>query len=214
MTSVLMAESRVLFGDCLARVLEGHGFRVVARAGNEREVLDKARSLEPDMALLSSGVEDAEPSLLVRQLAEAAPRTRAVVLFERCGEGHLRRALEAGAWGVLVGDVGGERLCELLSRVGRDEPVLAPSLARRWFGCGGPEPRGSRGGHHPDELTPREGDVLRALSAGHTSNRQLADHLGVSVNTAKFHVRNILDKLALTDRTQAVAHAFRRGLVP
>lgn len=216
MTSVLVADPRVLFGDCLSHVLRDHGFRVVARTGNGADALEKARSLEPEVALLSSAVEGMEPTVLIRRLAEAAPATRAVVLFDRCRDEHLRQALDAGAWGVLLGDVEGERLCRLLERVSRDEPVLSPSLARRWLrhessdGHGWDERNGRR---HPDALTPRERDVLAALAEGYTSNRRLAEHLGVSVNTAKFHVRNILDKLALSSRAQAVAHAFRCGLV-
>ena len=90
------------------------------------------------------------------------------------------------------------------------EPALSPALARKLMRELA-KPAGSR--EDPDALTERELDVLRCLVEGVTSNRKLAHRLGVSENTVKFHVRNILDKLHLHNRAQVVAFALRHRIV-
>jgi DNA-binding NarL/FixJ family response regulator len=95
--------------------------------------------------------------------------------------------------------------------VSRDEPALTPALARKLLSefarPSGPQQRS------PDALTEREQEVLELLVQGITSNRELAEHLVVTENTVKYHLRNILDKLHVQNRAQVVAYAVRHGLV-
>ncbi len=95
----------------------------------------------------------------------------------------------------------------------RDEPALTPALARKLLQEFARPRERTEGVQDPDALTDREQEVLELMVEGVTSNRELARELGVSENTVKFHVRNILDKLHLHNRAQAVAFALRSGLV-
>jgi DNA-binding NarL/FixJ family response regulator len=97
--------------------------------------------------------------------------------------------------------------------VAKGEPALTPLLARKVLKeLARPKAEPARG-EDPDALTGREMEVLEAMVLGVTANRSLAKHLGVSENTVKFHVRNILDKLHLHNRAQVVGYALRHGLV-
>ncbi len=95
----------------------------------------------------------------------------------------------------------------------RGEPALTPSLARKLLHEFAKPKKETERANDPDALTARELEVLEWMVKGVTSNRALAKRLGVSENTVKFHVRNILDKLHLHNRAQAVSFALRQGLV-
>jgi DNA-binding NarL/FixJ family response regulator len=100
----------------------------------------------------------------------------------------------------------------MLQRVAAGEPGLTPTLARKLLNEFA-RPTRSQEAHDPDALTDREREVLELLVQGVTTNRKLARSLGVSENTVKFHVRNILDKLHLNNRAQVVSFALRYRLV-
>jgi DNA-binding NarL/FixJ family response regulator len=110
-------------------------------------------------------------------------------------------------------DLESRRFFELLEGVARDEPALTPALAKKLLEEFAKPRQRDDGSHDPDALTEREQEVLELMVEGVTSNRELARDLRVSENTVKFHVRNILDKLHLHNRAQAVAFALRSGLV-
>src|SRR6185369_15144548 len=94
----------------------------------------------------------------------------------------------------------------------RGEPALTPALARKLL-TEFAHPSGARHERASDELTEREREVLELLVQGVTSNKHLAEHLIVTENTVKYHLRNILDKLHLQNRAQVIAYAMRHKLV-
>lgn len=120
----------------------------------------------------------------------------------------LFAAIRAGARGYLLKNLDAAELRSMLDAVARGEAAITPAIAARILAeLARPEP--VRG---PDTLTDRELDVLRLVVAGQR-NKEIATTLGISENTVKFHLRNILDKLHAQSRAEAVARAVREGLV-
>ena len=151
---------------------------------------------------------------MTRQIHAELPDVKVVVLTASSEDEDLFEAIKCGAAGYLVKDLEADKFFALLEGVARGEPALTPSLARKLLTeFARPKPSAAKD-KDPDALTAREMEVLEAMVEGVTTNRALARELGVSENTVKFHVRNILDKLHLNNRAQVVGHALRQGLVP
>ncbi len=208
---VLIADDHALFRDGLRSLLEAHGVEVVAEAGTGREAVELARVHRPDVVLMDLLMPELGGLAATRAITAELPNVRVVVVTASEDDADLFEAVKSGAQGYLPKDLEAGRFFELLDGVTRGEPALTPSLARKVLGAfARPDPeRPSR----PDgTLTEREREVLELLVQGVTSNRELAARLFVSENTVKYHLRNILDKLHLQNRTQAVAYALRHGL--
>ena len=204
---ILIADDHALFRDSLLTLLEAHDFDVVAAASDGAEALARAKELRPDVILLDLSMPVMGGLEATRALRQELPETAVVILTASEDDRDLFAALKAGAQGYIVKNLEAEKFLSLLGRVASGELVLSPTLARKVL----QELRQPR--RDPDALTERETEVLRMMTTGVTSNRKLAQELGVSENTVKFHVRNILDKLHLNDRAQAVGHALRHRLV-
>lgn len=210
---LLIADDHTLFRDSLRSLLEARGHEVAGEARTGEEVVELVRTAEPDVVLMDLAMPGMGGLEATREILAERPDVRIVVLTASTEEGDLFEALRAGAQGYLMKDLEADAFFELLEKVLRGEPALPPELSRKVlkeFASGGAAV-GER--VDPDALTDRELEVLRAMVQGVTSNRALARHLGVAENTVKFHVRNVLDKLHVHDRAQAVAHALRKGLV-
>src|SRR4051812_28008089 len=149
-----------------------------------------------------------------RELTAKFPEVKVVILTASEEDDTLFEAIKAGAQGYLQKNLEADEFFALLDAASRGEPALTPSLARKLLhefakpAAAAPEPAGEE----PDALTSREREVLELMVEGVTANRKLSKRLGVSENTVKFHVRNILDKLRLHNRAQAVGYAMRRKM--
>lgn len=210
---LLIADDHALFRDSLRSLLEARGHEVAAEARTGDEAVELARTADPDVVLMDLAMPGKGGLEATREILAERPDVRVVVLTASTQEEDLFEALRAGAQGYLMKDLEADAFFDLLEKVLRGEPALPPELSRkvlREFASGG---AAQRERVDPDALTDRELEVLAAMVQGVTSNRALARHLGVAENTVKFHVRNILDKLHVHDRAQAVAHALRKGLV-
>jgi len=209
---ILIADDHALFRDSLRSLLEAHGLEVIGEAKNGREAVEMARKLEPEVILMDLSMPEMDGLAATRLISADQPQVKVVVLTASDEDSKLFEAIKSGAQGYLLKNLESEDFFSLLDGVNRGEPALTPALARRLLQEFA-RPAAPAAQHDPDALTEREREVLELLVNGITSNRKLAKQLGVSENTVKFHVRNILDKLHLHNRTQVVSYAIRHRIV-
>ena len=202
MLRVLLVGDDPLARGGLAYLLSGEpGLAVVAQA----DALGAAAAVErddPEVAVWDLGADPLGWLERLGDLGESGPPALALLLDEEAAAA----ALAAGARGLLFRDVEGSRLAAALRALGSDllvfDDALLPPLLR-------PRPAPQT---QPDPLTPRELEVLQLLAQG-LSNRRIAERLGISEHTAKFHVNSIVGKLGAQTRTDAAVRAARLGLV-
>jgi two-component system NarL family response regulator len=174
---------------------------IVAIASNGQEAIDQFGRHKPDVTLMDLKMPVMGGVEAIQAIRGSCPAAKVIVLSTYEGDDDIYRALMAGAASYLLKDTLAEDLVRVIREVfagGRPlPPVVAQRLADRTL--------------VPD-LTARELDVLRLIAKG-MRNKEIAGQLGISVETAQGHVKNILSKLGLHDRTEAVAVAVRRGIV-
>lgn len=210
---ILIADDHALFRDGLRSLLESHDMEVVGEASNGREAVALARALEPDMVLMDLLMPEMDGLEATKRLTAELPKVKVLILTAADDDGKLFEAIRSGAMGYLLKDLESQDFFTLLEGVARGEPALTPAVARKLleeFARPAEEPTVPS---DPLGLTGRERDVLEQLVQGTTSNRDLSESLGVTENTVKFHMRNILDKLHLHSRAEVVAYALRHRLV-
>jgi NarL family two-component system response regulator LiaR len=183
------------------------GLTVVGAASSGEDALAKLEQWLPDVVVMDlhmpGGIDGVEATRRVRALS---PHTQVVVLTAHTDEARVVAALRAGAIGYVRKDSDPELLIAAVRGAARGQSVLDPAVA------GSVLQDLVRGGPLAEALSERETDVLRQLAHGHT-NREIAQALHVGEETVKTHVGNILSKLQLNHRTQAVIYALKQGLV-
>ncbi len=211
--SLMIVDSHQLFRECLAEVLRDgtRSFRVEI-APYEPVEPALARLAEQHFDVLLVGLDLPGAAELIRQAAERSPGLRAVVLGSAGAEAEAVACLEAGARGYVQREQSLEELRIAILRVARGEVVLPPELAFRLFGRLGGLGRESRRRRRLEflDLTARAIEILGLIGQG-MSNQQIADRLHLSVHTVKNHVHNILERLELKTRAEAVRYARERG---
>lgn len=210
---ILIADGQALFRDSLRSLLEAHGLEVLGEAGNGREAVELARRLKPDVVLMDLAMPEMDGFAATRLISAGQPEVKVVILTAANEDAKLFEAIRSGAQGYLLKNLEASDFFSLLSGVDRGEPALTPALARKLLQEFARPAQAQAPPQDPDALTDREREVLDLLVDGVTSNRKLAKQLGVSENTIKFHVRNILDKLHLHNRAQVVGYAIRHRMV-
>lgn len=178
------------------------GFRIDGRAGNGKDALALLQEgWKPDVAVLDLFLPDMSGIELMQQISARSPRTRTLILSTFDGDAQVMRAMKAGAQGYLLKSMIGYDIAHAIRAVHdgrRHIPVAVASRLAEYMG--------------ESELTERELDVLKLISDG-CSNTQIGVQLGISMETAKSHVANILSKLRVSDRILAVQVARRRGIL-
>jgi DNA-binding NarL/FixJ family response regulator len=210
---LLIADDHTLFRRSLRALLEAKGFDVVGEAEDGGEALERARELAPEIVLMDLEMPGMDGFQATRRLLAELPDLRVVALTGSLEEDHLVRALEAGAQGYLLKTLEPDSLFAMLEQVLAGEPALPPRLAHKALQHLAQRGQRDERGHDPMELTDREREVLGWMAGGVTSSRDLARRLGVTERTVKFHIGNLLDKLQVGSRAEAVALALRTGLV-
>ena len=209
---ILIADDHALFRDGLRSLLAANGHEVVGEAKNGGDAVALAQELQPDLVLMDVQMPEVDGLEATRLLTTAMPDVKVVILTASEEETTLFDAIKAGAQGYLMKNLEAEEFFDLLDRAQRGEPALTPALARKLLQEFA-RPAGTTARAEEDALTAREREVLDLMVEGVTSNRKLARRLGLSENTVKFHVRNILDKLRLHTRAEVVGYALRHGMV-
>ena len=214
MQRLLLVEDHAAFRQTLALVFDQQpDFEVVAQAGSLAEARRVMRRREADLGVIDLGLPDGEGFELIEQLREANPHFAALVLTASMDKAEHARAIEAGAAGVLHKSSEVEDIMGAARRLAAGETLISPDeLAEmlRLAGQSRDDRREARA--NIEQLTPREMQVLRALAEGLT-NRQIAERLHMSVDTERTHMMNILSKLGVHSRLQALLFAARYGLV-
>jgi len=210
---IVIADDHALFRDSLRSLLAARDLEVVGEARNGKEAIELAWKLKPDVLLMDLMMPEMDGLEATKRLAAELPDVKVIVLTASDEESNLFEAIKAGAKGYLLKDLEADKFFSLLEGVAKGEPALTPALARKLLDEFARPRSAAREQYDPDALTDREQEVLELMVEGVTSNRKLASSLGVSENTVKFHVRNILDKLHLHNRAQVVGYALRHRLV-
>jgi DNA-binding NarL/FixJ family response regulator len=215
---ILLADDHALFRDGLASLLAAWGHDVVGQAADGTTAVELATRLRPDVVLMDVAMPGGGGLGATREIAIAVPEVAIVMLTASEDIDDLFDAIKAGARGYLLKNLESAELRGMLEAVARGEAAITPAIAARMLAelarpSGQATQTPGTGSKDPDRLTERELDVLRLVVAGRR-NKEMAVDLGISENTVKFHLRNILDKLHAQSRAEMVAMAVREGLLP
>ena len=211
---ILLADDHALFRDGVASLRGVWGHEVVGQVADGDAAVAAAVRLRPDLVLMDVSMPGGGGLAATRRLAVEAPGLAIVMLTASEDVDDLFAAIKAGARGYLLKNLESGELRGMLNAVERGEAAITPAIAGRILTeLARPEPAPQPAADaDPDHLTDRELDVLRLIVRG-MRNKEIASELGISENTAKFHLRNILDKLHAQNRAEVVARAMREGLV-
>lgn len=207
---ILIVEDQPLMRRGMRTVLDLEpGFEVVGEAASGSEAIQQAAALKPDVILMDVQMPGMDGIEATRQIVRAGLRSRILILTTFDTEDYVLDGIRAGSAGYLLKDVQAEELCSIIRRVARGETFIQPDVAAKYLRALAEKKNESD--IKDDPLSARELDVLKQLAAGN-SNKEIACALGISENTVKNHVNNILGKLRVRNRTEAALKA--RTLVP
>jgi DNA-binding NarL/FixJ family response regulator len=211
---VLIADDDDLVRDGLRAVLSSdESIEVVDQVADGRGAIDRARFLRPDVVLMDVRMPELDGISATRELLDAVPGAKVVILTTFEEDDYIFGALKAGASGFLLKRTPRADLIAAIRAVAAGEGLLSPSVTRRVIDRMANQPLIGEGADpRIDELTPREREVLTLIGQG-LSNQEIASALFVEETTVKTHVRRILMKLRLRDRVHAVIFAYESGLV-
>ena len=214
MSRLLIVEDHASFRQTLALVFDQQpDFEVVAQAGSLGEARRVMHGREADLGVIDLSLPDGDGLELIEDLREANPLFAALVLTASLDRADHARAIEAGAAGVLHKSADVDEIMDAARRLAAGEPLFSPQELGEMLRLAGEnreEDREARA--RIGQLTRREIQVLEALAEGLT-NKEIAERLHMSVDTERTHMMNILNKLGVHSRLQALLFAARYGLV-
>ncbi len=182
---------------------------LVAQASNGAEAVQFAKETQPDVIVMDLQMPIKDGLTAISEINQLEIDSKILVLTSFPEDEKVIKAMKTGAAGIMLKDSPPDKLLEAIRTIHQGETVLHPTIARRLVD----EVRQpSKPLPLKDLLTPREIDVLKCLAQGLT-NREIGLQLDVSVRTVTTHVRNILDKLHLDNRTQAALYAVEHGIL-
>jgi DNA-binding NarL/FixJ family response regulator len=212
--TVLIVEDQEIARVGLKVILEAtYGLKVLGLAQDGQEAVAMAAELKPNVILMDIGLPVLNGIDATKQIKSQNECQRVIMLTSHDDDRHVFAALSAGADGYCLKEAPSQQLVMAIRAVAEGVAWLDPGIASRVLKSVG------QGGREKDEekssassLSTRELDVLRLVVDGLT-NQEIADKLVLSVETVKTHMRHIMEKLAVSDRTQAAVKAMREGLI-
>lgn len=199
---LLIADDHPVVREGLAAMLNRRAdLSVVGEASNGREAVELYRREKPDVTLMDLRMPEMGGVEAIATLRAEFPHARFIVLTTYDGDEDIARALKAGAQAYLLKDTPRDELLDAIRAVHAGRKRIAPEMAAKLADR-----------LTTPELTEREMEVLKLIVAGQ-SNKEIGAALTITEGTVKVHVNNLLGKLGVSDRTQAVTEALRRGLV-
>ena len=208
---VLVADDHALVRDGIASLLEAAGYTVVGQAGDGIEAVEAVARLLPELVLMDISMPGMDGLEALSQIKAIHPQVKVVMLTVSEEDNDIYQAVRSGAQGYLLKSLDAASFLECLRGLEHGDMALDPSAVTRIV-------EGyvelSRGSSPPEKeiLTQREIELLNLVAMG-LSNKAIALELSVSDNTVKYHIRQILNKLAVQNRTEAVTSAIRLGLI-
>jgi DNA-binding NarL/FixJ family response regulator len=199
---ILAVDDHPVLRQGLAALLSNEpDMHLVAEATNGREAIEQYRLVRPDVTLLDIQMPEMGGIEAIVAIRAEFPQARIVVLTTYAGDALALRALKAGAQGYVLKGLLRKELLDTIRAVHRGQKKVSSDVAIQLA-------------HHTtdDALSDREVQVLKLVAAGN-SNKRIANHLSITEETAKGHVRSILAKLGASDRTHAVTVALTRGII-
>jgi two-component system, NarL family, response regulator DevR len=214
MQRLLLVEDHASFRQTLALVFDQQpDFEVVAQAGTLVEARRAMRGREADLGIIDLGLPDGEGVELIEELHEANPDFAALVLTASLDRAEHARAIEAGAAGVVHKAADVDEILETTRRLAAGETLISQEELVEMLLIAGQSREEEREARASiEQLTRREMQVLQSLAEGLT-NREIAERLHMSVDTERTHMMNILSKLGVHSRLQALLFAARHGLI-
>ena len=207
---ILVADDHPLARAAVRSILEeDRSFELVGEAANGKEAFQLCGELDPDLILMDINMPVWDGLEATRQIKHDYPQVRIVMLTVSDDAADLFAALQLGAQGYLLKNMESEDWLSYLRSLMREDTEFSRQMAGkllRQF-----KKRNQAAGLEQDVLTPREREVLNYVGQGCT-NKQLAEKLFITENTAKNHIKNILEKLLLNNRAQLAAYAVHYGL--
>ena len=211
---VLVVDDHALFRRGLQMVLGAEpDIEVVGEASDGAEAVEKAKSLKPDVVLMDVRMPKRSGIEATGSIRGELPDAKILMLTMSDEEADLYEAIKAGASGYLLKEISIEEVPDAIRSVWAGQSRISPSMASKLLSefaamsqrSGTAQPAGT-------QLTPREMQVLKLVAQG-LNNKDIAEKLFISENTVKNHIRNILDKLHLHSRMEAVVYAVKEKLL-
>ena len=209
---ILLADDHALFREGLASLLRAWGHEVVGLASDGSEAISAVARLRPDLVLMDVRMPVMSGLEATRVIGQRQPEVAIVMLTVSEDEADLFEAIKAGARGYLFKSLEAVQLRTMIDAAQRGEVAITPATAARIIAEWAHPTRDVPSGPTGDRLTARELEVLQLVTAG-LRNKEIAAKLGITENTAKYHLRNILEKLHAESRTEVATRALRQGLV-
>jgi DNA-binding NarL/FixJ family response regulator len=205
---IIIADDHAVVRAGLRTLLEARaGWEVCGEAGDGRDAVEKARSLKPDIAILDIGMPLLNGVEATRQIHKLSPETKVLILTMHESEDLVQQVVEAGARGYILKDDADRVLTAAVDALRNDQEYFSTRVSSAAPRVS-PEPaKASR-----SRLTAREREILQLLAEG-KSNKEVANLLGISVNTAEAHRANIMTKLDLHSISELVLYAVRNKIV-
>ena len=209
---IFIADDNRMLREGLAAMLEEiEDITVVGMASSGGQALDQIKQLLPDVALVDIGMPDKDGLDVTQTLHENLPAVKVIILGMPDLTDEIMACIEAGAAGYVLKEASFEYLVESIRSVQRGESFCSPRMAASLFSRIA-ELAGERIPESSVTLTPREIEIINKIADG-LSNKEIAEQLHIEEQTVKNHVHNILDKLQLHNRLEAVQYARERKLL-
>jgi DNA-binding NarL/FixJ family response regulator len=207
---VLVADDHSLFRDGIVSLLEAAGFEVAGQVGDGKAAVEATRRLHPDLVLMDITMPVMTGLEALREIRETEPDIQVVMLTVSDEDQNLFEAIRLGARGFLLKNLNAAEFIQALEGLQRGEAAITRQTAARLMD--GFAKLSQQPATPAESLTQREIELLQLIVDG-LSNKAIAERLNLSENTVKYHIKNILQKLGVQNRTEAATHALRDGLL-
>jgi two-component system, NarL family, response regulator DegU len=211
--TVALADDHVLFRQALRHLLDSEAdIEVIGEASDGRAIQTLVEQVQPDVILMDINMPGIDGVTATRELKAQLPDVRIIILTMFSEDGHVIRAVRAGADAYLLKNSESSRVVDAIRAVYRGESIIEPQLASKLLS----EFRRVSDVHEEDSmggLSTREMELLRLVATG-LSNKEIAQQLSLAESTVKNRLSLLFEKLGVKDRTQAAIYALSHGLIP